>query len=125
MVKEELVKLFAKRIAMMEGFYVMNGKRNPAQRNNNPGNLRSWGSMPIVDGFAKFPTIEEGWRALYVQVTKNIFVRKLTFREFFCGNKSYGGYAPDADGNHCKHYAEFVAEFFGAKIDQKINELVK
>ena len=32
-------------------------------RNNNPGNLRSWGNNPIVDGFAQFPTLQAGLSA--------------------------------------------------------------
>ena len=33
-------------------------------RNNNPGNLRSWGDMPREDGFARFPTPEAGLAAM-------------------------------------------------------------
>lgn len=33
-------------------------------RNNNPGNLRSWGDTPRVDGFARFATPEAGLAAM-------------------------------------------------------------
>jgi hypothetical protein len=126
MPREEFVGLFAKRIATMEGFYTTSrGKPSLAFRNNNPGNLRSWGRYPVKAGFAVFPSVEEGWHALKVQISKNI-ERKLTFKEFFCGKKGvYPGYAPDSDGNHCTNYATFVAEFFGAGVNTKIFELVQ
>lgn len=33
-------------------------------RNNNPGNLRSWGNTPVVDGFARFATPDAGLAAM-------------------------------------------------------------
>ena len=67
--------------------------------NNNPGNLRTWGSLPTSRGFAVFPTCEAGWAALRQQVQRNIN-RGLTLEEFFGGKPGvYPGYAPAADSN--------------------------
>jgi len=101
-----LVESIAQAIAKQEGFYVTG---SIAQRNNNPGNLRSWGSNPIVSGYAKFPTVKDGWRALYRQVELNIS-RGLTLQEFFAGKPGvYGGYSPAADANDPLYYAQYVA----------------
>lgn len=106
--KNELINTFALAIATMEGFF--NTQPTLAKKNNNPGNIRSWGAVPVRDGFAHFPTEEAGWSALRRQVDKNLFTRKLTIQEFFAGSKSkrYSGYAPSSDGNSPKKYAEFV-----------------
>lgn len=39
-------------------------------RNLNPGNIRSWGSKPVKDGFAQFETLDEGWAALQKQLER-------------------------------------------------------
>jgi len=97
----------AQAIATMEGFYRPN---SVSQRQNNPGNLRSWGRHPIVGGYVAFPTPKVGWSALKVQIEKNI-QRGLTMDEFFAGKAGvYAGYAPGADQNDPKGYAAFVAK---------------
>lgn len=99
---------FVDSIARFEGFYV---PRSRAKRNNNPGNLRSWGRNKIVAGYAYFASVDDGWRALRAQCRKNIYERKLNCYEFFGGKKGvYPGYAPDSDGNHSRQYAEYVAK---------------
>lgn len=131
-----LVERIAIAISEMEGF---NKPGSRAQRQNNPGNLRSWGKTPVLDGFANFPTPAEGWRALRRQVWRNVD-RGLTLYEFFGGKRItdtltvthpdgsveevekttrvvYAGYAPDADGNRSRHYAEFVARRAGIPVD--------
>ena len=93
----------------------------------------------MFEGFANFPTPAEGWRALRKQVWRNVD-RGLTLYEFFGGKRItdtltvthpdgtveevekktrvvYGGYAPDADGNRSRHYAEFVARRAGIPVD--------
>ena len=110
----------AESISEMEGFYKTNSR---AQRNNNPGNLRRWGKVPVVDGFANFPTAAEGWTALRKQVDKNVG-RGLTLYEFFGGKPGlYPGYAPDSDGNRSRHYAEFVAKRAKIPADVPLNKL--
>lgn len=107
--KSQLIQTFAEAIATMEGFYLRKPTPTWAQRNNNPGNLRSWGRVPVVGGYASFSTPTDGWAALRVQIEKNLFKRKLTIAEFFNGKPGvYAGYAPAADSNDPLHYAEFV-----------------
>lgn len=136
-----LVERIAIAISEMEGF---NKPGSRAQRQNNPGNLRSWGKTPVLDGFANFPTPAEGWRALRRQVWRNVD-RGLTLYEFFGGKRVtdtltvthpdgtveevekkttvvYAGYAPDADGNRSRHYAEFVAKRAGIPVDVPLPE---
>jgi len=116
----ELVARIAVAISEMEG-YTKEGSR--AERQNNPGNLRNWGKTPVVDGFCNFPTPAEGWTALRRQIAKNIG-RGLTLYEFFGGKFGvYPGYAPDADGNRSRHYAEFVAKRVGIPADVPLYKL--
>ena len=105
---------FAAAIARYEGYYTAG---SVAQRNNNPGNLRSWGSYPVVNGFVQFPDAETGWAALRSQVQKNID-RGLTLDEFFSGKSGvYPGYAPAADNNQPSKYAATVATWLGISSD--------
>ena len=109
-------------IARFEGFYIPN---SVAQRNNNPGNLRSWGNNPIVDGYTKFQTIEDGWKALRSQINKNIN-RELTLIEFFAGKKDvYSGYAPSTDNNNPHKYAEFVGDKLGVHTNIPICQILQ
>ena len=119
-VSSGLVERIAIAISEMEGF---NKPGSRAQRQNNPGNLRSWGKTPIVDGFANFPTAAEGWSALRRQIWRNVD-RGLTLYEFFGGKPNvYAGYAPDTDGNRSRHYAEFVAKRAGIPVNVPLNKL--
>ncbi len=107
-------------IATMEGFYTAG---SIAQRNNNPGNLRSWGSNPVVDGYAKFPTVADGWAALNQQVNLNIS-RGLSLYEFFGGKPGvYAGYSPSADANNPQAYAVFVAGRVGIDPSVPLNSI--
>lgn len=128
---------FMRAIARMEGFYAGD---TIAKRQNNPGNLRSWGSNPVVNGYAMFPTVDAGWTALRSQIRTNIR-RCLTLYEFFAGTKdvpnrpnyevdpfgpvnrlgttpqTYWGYAPGADSNHPKGYASNVSQWANIPIN--------
>lgn len=133
MLRTDVVALIADRIGHFEGFFLTQKQAQQsrakfpclAQINRNPGNLRSWGRVPIVSGYAQFPTVEEGWAALKKQVNINIS-RGLSFYEFFAGKKNrYAGYAPAADSNHPTQYSEFVAAAFpGATKDTVIETLI-
>ena len=115
-----LVEKIAVAIPVMEGFPKAGSRAN---RQNNPGNLRSCGKTPIVEGFANFPTAAEGWSALRRQIWRNVD-RGLTLYEFFGGKpKVYAGYAPDVDGNRSRHYAEFVAKRAGIPVNVPLNKL--
>ena len=117
-----IVEKIATAISVMEGFPKAGSRAN---RQNNPGNLRSWGKTPIVEGFANFPTAAEGWSALRRQIWRNVD-RGLTLYEFFGGKPNvYAGYAPDADGNRSRHYAEFVAKRAGIPVNVPLNKLAK
>jgi hypothetical protein len=102
----------AQAIAQMEGY---NSPGTLAQRNNNPGNLRSGqGQTGSSGGFAVFATPEDGWAALNNQISLNAS-RGLTLNEFFAGKPGvYGGYAPSADSNDPAGYAAYVAGRVGA-----------
>ena len=122
LVSEGLVERIAIAISEMEGF---NKPGSRAQRQNNPGNLRSWGKTPIVEGFANFPTAAEGWSALRRQIWRNVD-RGLTLYEFFGGKPNvYAGYAPDADGNRSRHYAEFVAKRAGIPVNVPLPDVLR
>jgi hypothetical protein len=109
-----IVAAIAQGIGRMEGTGV---------KNNNPGNLRSWGSNPVVGGFAQFPSIEAGWKALYSQIQRNI-ERGLTLEEFFGGKSGvYAGYAPAADRNDPNRYASLVSSWSGIPLATKLNNL--
>lgn len=106
-------------ISWMEGYY-KSGTFQPmnsiAYRNMNPGNLRSWGNNPRVQGYVKFPDEQAGWNALYSQIAKNIG-RNLTMNEFFGGKPGvYPGYAPSSDNNRPDQYAAFVARYLPGYI---------
>lgn len=90
---------------------------------NNPGNLRTWGSLPTAGGFAVFPTCEAGWAALRSQVQRNID-RGLTIEEFFGGKAGvYPGYAPAADANQPYVYAANVSGWTGIPLGVPLNAL--
>jgi hypothetical protein len=116
-----LVDSIAQSIAAVES----GGNPNAlSYRNNNPGNLRSWGSNPIVNGYAKFPTLQDGWNALYSQINLNIS-RGLTLNEFFAGKPGvYDGYAPSADKNKPYAYAARVGSDAGIPVDVPLSSLV-
>lgn len=121
-----LVDSIAVAIATMEGFYA---KDSVAQKHGNPGNLRSWGTRPIVNGYVSFlkadgsPDPDAGWKALKSQIQKNIS-RGLTLIEFFAGKPGvYGGYSPSADGNHSLVYAQYVAGRAGISPTVPLNTL--
>lgn len=88
---------------------------------NNPGNLRSWGTLPTSGGFAVFPSCDAGWAALRSQVGRNID-RGLTLEEFFGGKAGvYPGYAPAADANQPYLYASNVSAWTGIPLGVPIN----
>ena len=91
--------------------------------NNNPGNLRTWGSLPVSRGFAVFPTCDAGWAALRQQVQRNVN-RGLTLEEFFAGKTGvYPGYAPAADNNQPSMYARNVSTWTGLPLGVPLNQL--
>lgn len=89
---------------------------------NNPGNLRTWGDYPVVNGFVKFPDWATGMQALREQVERNI-ERGLTPREFFAGKQGvYPGYAPRKDGNDPDAYASTVSKWLKIDPDKPLKD---
>ena len=116
----DLTTSIAQAIAQQEGF---NKPGTLAQRNNNPGNLRSGpGQTGTSGGFAVFPDAASGWSALDHQVDLNIG-RGLTLQQFFAGGNGYPGYAPSADSNNPTAYANFVASQAGISASVPLNTL--
>jgi len=126
MASNALIDSLALAIARMEGYLDASGAIKSgtiAYRNNNPGNLRSWGSNPVVGGYASFPTASAGWVALKRQIELNIG-RGLTLEEFFGGKAGvYDGYAPRADSNDPTRYARNVAQWTGIPLGQPLNQV--
>jgi len=115
-----LTDSIAQAIATMEGFFKPG---TISQRQNNPGNLRSWGNRPVVGGYAVFDSAQDGWTALNKQITLNIG-RGLNLYEFFAGKPGvYGGYSPSADSNDPKGYAVFVASRVGIDPSTPLNTI--
>jgi hypothetical protein len=102
----------AQAIARFEGYNVAG---SVAQRNNNPGNLRSGPGQTGTDpnGYAIFPDVATGYAALDNQISLNIG-RGLSLDEFFAGKPGvYPGYAPSSDANNPAQYASTVAGWLG------------
>jgi hypothetical protein len=117
-----LVSGMATAMAQFEGY---NTPGTVAQRNNNPGNLRSGPGQIGTDsaGYAIFPDAATGWAALDNQIQLNIN-RGLTMNQFFAGVPGgYPGYAPSADSNNPAAYASFVASATGVPVDVPLNQL--
>lgn len=139
-------------IATMEGWYITQQQASArrlqwptrAQVNNNPGNLRSWGSRDIVAGYASFPSPQDGWAALRAQIRNNIYglgtnfprrkTHPMTCAEFFAGQRDasgevlpggYPGFAPHRDKNNPVGYAQFVANRLGIPADVPLIQLLK
>lgn len=126
----------------MEGFY----SDNPtlAQHNSNPGNIRTWrdakGPYPTYNGYVdfiawasdRFPGIQrdeigakglaEGWRVLKVLIGQYVdgkYGKDPTLYSMFAV------YAPVADANHPRRYAEFVAGRLGIAPDAKLSDVIQ
>lgn len=115
MTKQQTISAIADAIDRMEG---------PGAPRNNPGNLRTWGSLPTQGGFAVFPDIGAGRAALERQVELNIG-RGLTLEQFFGGKPGvYAGYAPGADSNDPARYAANVSQWTGIPLGVPLNQVV-
>ena len=112
----------AQAIAQFEGF---NTAGTVAQRNNNPGNLRSGPGQTGTDanGYAIFPDVATGTAALDNQINLNIS-RGVTLQQFFAGEPGvYAGYAPSTDNNNPTAYANFVSTQTGIPQGVPLNQL--
>ena len=122
--KTGLVSKWAEAIATFEGDH----PTSRASRNNNPGNLKFVAQAEAkgkdAGGFAIFKTREDGIEALESQLViaatgkSKVYSPDMTILQFF------QKYAPAADKNNPKRYAEFVAGKLGVPVTTKIRELV-
>lgn len=84
-------------------------------RQNNPGNLRQWGAMPQVNGFAVFPNANAGLRA----ASSNL----LSYSKM--GINTITGivnrWAPASDGNNVAAYISDLSKQTGFGPDQPLN----
>jgi hypothetical protein len=109
-----LTDQLAQAIARFEGFYNPGSR---AQRNNNPGNIRIWGSLPRdAAGYAIFPDEASGWAALRRQIDLDTG-RGLTLTQFLMK------YAPPADNNPTPSYIRTVAGWLGIPTDVPLKEI--
>jgi hypothetical protein len=104
-------------IAKMEGYNVSG---SIAQRNNNPGNLRSGvgqvGSENTVSGtFATFATPADGWAALHNQIDIQAGQGQ-TLRDFIYQ------YAPPSENNTSSYLNVLVADL-GVSADSSLSDL--
>lgn len=120
MADASLVQSLSNAIAQFEGYNVPN---SVAQRNNNPGNLRSGSGQIGTDskGYAIFPDAATGFAALQNQVSINID-RGLSLQSFIGGGPTstgatYPGYAPSADNNNVSNYVNFLSGKLGISPD--------
>jgi len=114
---------FAHLIAQKEGFF--SSKETIAKRLHNPGDLRPYShDQKSESGYRSFQTDEQGWAELKRQIKLNA-ARNLSIEEFFAGKKGvYEGFAPSADKNDPRGYAEFVAKGFGVDVSTRVSDLL-
>jgi hypothetical protein len=100
-----MVTCLAQAIAHNKGYYLRKPVPMVSQRLNNPGELEHWKSrkgvpMPVVNGYVKFASEEDGFFALTKQIQINLR-RDLSFREFFAGRRGvYAGFSPRGRGDN-------------------------
>ena len=122
MADSSLTQSLSNAIAQFEGYNVPG---SVAQRNNNPGNLRSGPGQSGTDpnGYAIFPDAATGFAALNNQVSLNIN-RGLSLQTFIGGVPGgYPGYAPSGDNNNVANYVNFLSGKLGIDPNTPLNGL--
>lgn len=127
---------FCQAIQSREGYYAPGQHKlyptgTPAWRNKNPGNIKygpfakaNGAAGQDTSGFAIFPTYDVGFAALMTLVRNaasgksTLYEPTMTFLEFF------QTYAPAADNNDPKSYAQEVARKLGVDINYQIKNLL-
>jgi hypothetical protein len=88
------------------------GGRSPLSvRNNNPGNLRSWGNTPVSGGFAHFASAQDGISAAagnLMNYSKRGWSTPLLIAKHW---------APAGDGNDVDAYARAIASAAGVGVN--------
>lgn len=122
-----MIEAWAKAIQKHEGYF----PGSASYRNNNPGNFRcsglvmgEFGAIKCVNNLAVFKTFEQGFNSLkqfliYAGEGKlRAYKPEMTLYQF------YFVYAPSADNNNPKNYAEAVAKDLGVSPDTQIKQLL-
>ncbi|WP_338256051.1 lytic transglycosylase catalytic [Escherichia coli] len=91
-------------------------KRTLADRNNNPGNIRSVSGK----GFRFFESALEGWEAMKKQLMR-YFTGKTTGRALQTIQDIVSTWAPAGDNNDPKKYAQDVAKWMGVSPNAILN----
>ena len=137
MTHDQLIDGISDAIANMEGFYLKD-RPSMAQRNLNPGNIRQWankgkpyptfqgyvdfGAWALLGGLSRSEGLAEGWRVLKALVGQYA-AGKYTEGKVPTLYEMFQKYAPSADANHPKGYAEFVAKKIGIPPDRPLNQI--
>ena len=82
---------------------------------NNPGDLRRWGSTPVVGGFARFSSPAAGLTAM----AENLKAYQRQGKDTVA--KIISTWAPAADHNDTRAYINLTAQRLGVKPDEKLN----
>lgn len=132
------IKLFAEAQARHEGFYIVG---SIAQRLNNPGNIimsdlarkhgatSFWKHPKTGHEFAIFPTVEDGWNALYELITNACTGKSEIYSPDWTILQYCSKYSPIRDKNKKVipnyTYANDVAKRVGVSINTKLSELLE
>lgn len=84
-------------------------------RHNNPGNLRRWGNAPVVNGFARFATPEEGLSAM----TGNL--QSYGAKGYNTIGRIINRWAPESDNNNTGAYVAHVSRLTGFAPNQQLD----
>ena len=123
---DSLLDKWAQAIQRMEGWT----PTSLSKRNNNPGNIKAgsqpWQGQVGVDsrGFVIFDSYENGIRALKIILTNAATGQSTIYHPTDTLYDFFGKYAPDADSNNSRQYAQYVANSIGVSPDTPISQLV-
>lgn len=124
---ESQLTQFAKAIELHEGYY----KGSRSYRNNNPGNLRytaytaSLGAKAKDTGsFCIFRSYNEGFEALRGFLRDACTNKLRAYKGTMTLYDFFNVYAPAADKNNPKRYADFVATYLNISAETQIETLV-
>lgn len=116
--------LMAEAIKKHEGWYV--GSRS--HRNNNPGNAKYLKQKNTVgsdrEGFAIFKTYADGWSYLLAMLSNAAHNNSRVYRADMSLYDFFAVYAPAADNNNPRRYAEAVAAHIGVPATTTLRELI-
>lgn len=118
---------WARAIQRHEGYF----PGSASYRNNNPGNFRcsglvmgEFGAIKCVNNLAVFRTFDEGFAALRQFLIYAAEGKLRAYKPDMTLYQFYAVYAPSADNNNPKNYAEAVAKDLGISPNTRIRELL-